>query len=82
MKRSGVNGEDAPHAKRKKTQPGDLDMQSTQDFAQLQSTVTEEQESIIERPYSTQVGGRTRDRHSLAGELFLSVVYLFDRCHF
>ena len=54
MKRSTANGEEAPHAKRKRVQPEDLDMDSTQNCVQLQ-TMAEDQESIIERPYSTRV---------------------------
>lgn len=54
MKRSTANGEEAPHAKRKRIQPEDLDMESAHNCVQLQ-TIAEDQDSIIERPYSTQV---------------------------
>lgn len=50
MKRSMANGEEAPQAKRKKVQAEDLD--ST--LVRLQ-TVAQDQESVIERPQSTQV---------------------------
>lgn len=52
MKRSTDNGEEVPHAKRKKTQTEDLKSA----LVQLQ-TDAQDQETVIERPQSTQVTG-------------------------
>lgn len=81
MKRSTANGEEAPHAKRKRVQPEDLDTESTHDCVQFR-TIAEEQDSIVERPYSTQVKGRSGDSSTLLqwSLLFSYVVYLFNRC--